>query len=237
VGSDDAGQISPPSSPRGRARLRRLLKWTLVVVPTLLALLSLAAWVRSLTREDELRWGAVHVSDDGTWRHRQFRFASAGGRLILFIGDGRDTPPRLLVGDLVRGPQVGWNWSSEQIRPWPMKVSVPQRGRMVDIPGVEVSSSFDGMRSGDYSRSVHVGLSWSVSTFVMLVPAGVATAYAWRRARRRRKGVCSACGYDLRASRERCPECGAPIPPPPPINRRKRPRSVTGAGSQRSQCS
>src|SRR5438105_317873 len=40
---------------------------------------------------------------------------------------------------------------------------------------------------------------------------GVMFAKEIKRMRRRREGRCVTCGYDLRASRDRCPECGRSI--------------------------
>jgi hypothetical protein len=48
---------------------------------------------------------------------------------------------------------------------------------------------------------------------VMLISlAGPTMWLAGRRKDRRRRGLCAACGYDLRASPQRCPECGSVAP-------------------------
>jgi hypothetical protein len=75
------------------------------------------------------------------------------------------------------------------------------------------------------------------------VPLSLIAIYdAWwlkaylRRRRHRRAGRCARCGYDVRFSNERCPECGHELPPravavipvrPRMVLRRRRPRAAT----------
>jgi hypothetical protein len=86
--------------------------------------------------------------------------------------------------------------------------------------------SIDGAKTGVFRRGSKAWLEavvplWSLALMTSLLPA-VRVAAGVRRRRARRAlaaGVCRHCGYDLRATPNRCPECGKPVvsqagPPP-----------------------
>jgi hypothetical protein len=70
---------------------------------------------------------------------------------------------------------------------------------------------FGGLQAPDGSMLWNLELPyWLLTASALLLP--VVRAEIWRRERmrlrRRNLGQCPSCGYDLRATSERCPECG-----------------------------
>ena len=76
-------------------------------------------------------------------------------------------------------------------------------------------------RLGLYSPEMIRGSSgelrmMAVPIWLLFAVAVIPTAILWHRDRRTVKpGCCLTCGYDLRASKKTCPECGTAIAPEP----------------------
>jgi hypothetical protein len=89
--------------------------------------------------------------------------------------------------------QVGKDWSDPQ--------------RRFEFAGLEFAGGWNG---GSSLVNLLVPY-WMLAIATAALP--VQRLFAWRvarRARRRKRlGLCPVCGYDLRASSGRCPECGA----------------------------
>ena len=85
-----------------------------------------------------------------------------------------------------------------------------------DSPGFDEYMFPEGAVAAEYGPAGAWGLA-------AVLTAGLAVATAARDAARRRRadliarGICLACGYDLRATPGRCPECGAVPEPARPV--------------------
>lgn len=65
----------------------------------------------------------------------------------------------------------------------------------------------------DRASSGWIGLAIIVAILsVYIIPMFYGLRQAIMHANRQAEGLCPNCGFDLRASKNRCPECGTPIP-------------------------
>jgi hypothetical protein len=73
-------------------------------------------------------------------------------------------------------------------------------------------AQWSDMTTNIYCRDVAIAW-WRVlpAVALMWVAFGVTHRRRTLHARRLRAGLCARCGYDLRVSKQRCPECGSPI--------------------------
>ncbi len=196
--------------------MRRKL-FQLAAVSSLILCVAISAfWVRSYFHTDQLgRWRRWEersllkekcdgiVSQDGALVIASLdrRFPSAFGTEGYWTGQVRSPLPKVF-------DHAGW--IQDPLR-W-------NESRFADVDGVFrvlgicYESGFGG-RSGSYGETLEVSFLRIPNGFLVLAlliwPSLAAKRYLAER-RRARVGCCRVCGYDLRASPERCPECGEP---------------------------
>jgi hypothetical protein len=184
---------------------------------TLLSAVSLAMcvatcvlWARSYCRQDEFcrAWRTERGETIGI---HNARLVSDTGQLAALRHGATEGPPAPGESD--------WRWMIRGMDPgsWPWWVGREAVGapNPYDVPASWVWGAFArggdrGAGRGHYYEWVRVP-HWSAAGLAAVSPA----CWAWRRGRsrrlaaaRRRAGLCLACGYDLRATPERCSDCG-----------------------------
>jgi hypothetical protein len=176
--------------------MRRRLFTLLSALSLLLCLGTWALWL----------WASyTHAAEEITWgsgRHVIVHVTTEMGRLTVWV-ERSDEPAEDFPKSL-----KGFHWSETEsiLNPdnfgvWETSDSRFHRG------GFGYATSEDG-----HIRFVMIPLAAMVLA-TALIPA-VFAVRRWRRGRNCAAGRCLACGYDLRATPDRCPECGVvPIAP------------------------
>jgi hypothetical protein len=68
-------------------------------------------------------------------------------------------------------------------------------------------------KPSDHFHWIRLRIHCATVAILLILPILPWLYLQWRTFRRRRSGLCVACGYDLRATASNCPECGASIAP------------------------
>ena len=170
-------------------RLARILLNVVTLLSLLVFVATVALWTRSHAVGDQWIWHDTPGNQE--------RFASlASGRGWVRYGwwdnsrlSGINLPPGYRS---VRTPDKG-------IYP------VGRSGeRQFAFPGFR----YDRYSDGSFQPGMIVSIAYPWPAALTAVPAAVGIIRHRRDRRRRVDGLCAACGYDLRATPERCPECG-----------------------------
>jgi hypothetical protein len=86
--------------------------------------------------------------------------------------------------------------------------------RMVGFTGWHTQTIGYGYEGGGGAEQHRLFVPhWAIAALLLVLPARRGLGWL-RSSRRHRRGLCQSCGYDLRASPDRCPECGAAIAEP-----------------------
>ena len=186
------------------------------IAPFLFLLLFIGVcllWLRTRNGSDEAYWRYDRWLSDGSAAGDSI-YLSSDRRLWLTLSRGRVGPYN---GQLVWGYHVNADQSGGRPRigvehyplDWMMKMIRAQPDRTPGLGPVRWDlHRRTAATHGDDHRSLRLGISHWLAALLLAVPPALWLHRYLQRRRTARAGLCPSCGYDLRATPDRCPECG-----------------------------
>jgi hypothetical protein len=157
------------------------------------------------------------ASDGPSWRRLMVQgWSSGGGLRVVVFTQGTTTPLPPPIPGVGRPPdwtpfgRRGWqaSYTTYDVAPYPLEDFMAHRWTW---NGFQICYDADDS-AATWKRERSITLpAWFCSLLLAVLPACSVAMFIRRSAASRageRRGLCPRCGYDLRATPRRCPECG-----------------------------
>ena len=197
--------------------MRRRLFAIAAAMSLLLCLATAAAWVSSYFRYIGFRFVRDFSSSDGMVQIRCSWVALRGGFDFAFWHHHAITPESaadLKEDHVWHAPVEIWSGSVGKLDETNNKYLPRPTYRFMPTNPSPLGFQFRARRGLYQGNYYWYGAAAIPFWFPVVVCSGLPLLWTWRRRRARmraRRGRCRFCGYDLRATTDRCPECGRSV--------------------------
>jgi hypothetical protein len=185
--------------------VKRHLLNLVTTLSQLLLVMVCALWVRSYFDSDYAGWHAwtYDLTQPGNKENRVFGAGTGGG--VAVVGHVRV----LRAGPMAAPVRAssGWFVNGRLGQEWPLDGYFSAAGERWHRFRL-LRMNFPPNRPTGGMRGWVVTFPLWAAAVAAALPAALCTTAVLKRSRRRSSGLCPQCGYDLRATPERCPECG-----------------------------
>jgi len=182
---------------------RRCIFNGLAAISLVLCAATVALWVRSYLVIDAVSQLRYFPPDSGA-ATQDFKPIATLQYTSIEANQGEALVARSLLQVGFARPGLDWHWTRRQ-----PDISIVREPTWLGRLGFAWDSGHD-LRGSTWRIVVPI---WTLAAATAVLPLySVLSLRRRRRHYRRNRGLCESCGYDLRATPDRCPECGT-IPP------------------------
>ena len=195
-----------PDNARVVRRFFRILRGGVALVSLLLAVLIVALWVRSYFKADRfLKITTKDTPDQLHWTIQNLDIGKGGVGWYRIVWDAAPA-------DLGSDPTLVRDTPLRHLNPPPAYPDYPNLVGVRSFLGLKFWRDWSPSQSSTRFTAITIIVPLWCPFAVFLLLAICLSIDRIRLRRRLKTGCCPRCGYDLRASPERCPECGTTVP-------------------------